>query len=57
MARICEEHRLGGMKCDGDECVGCALDSLIKERDRYSAALEKIRELIEGALAGKDSVR
>ncbi len=80
MARICEEHRLGGMKCDDDECVGCALDALIKERDRYGAALEVIRELmspgnrhafvsrgpmafasvynvVEDALAGKDSVR
>jgi len=35
--RLCEEHRLGGIKsASPDDCIGCALDEALKALSRHN---------------------
>jgi len=40
-ARVCEEHRLAGFACREGECIGCALDEALRDREEAMRAIAK----------------
>ncbi len=47
--RLCEEHRLGGVSaCRDDQCIGCVVDDVVRERDDAMAVVVIAREFANG---------